>query len=60
MSIEQILEKAWEDCRKKGVELSSVTFDTTTCSPFKSRVKEVNFYGLAVGFNEKPQNQPDE
>ena len=57
MSIKQILEKAWEDCKMEGVELESVNFEIQRYLGRDSVVFNVHFAGNAI---EKPQNQPDE
>ena len=60
MSIKQILAKAWEDCRKEGVDLSSVYFRCERRIDGKVIRFEVDIDGRAIEPMEKPQNQPDE
>lgn len=57
VSIKRILAKAWEDCRKEGVELDRVSFEFQERIGARSVLQNIDFSGLAI---EKPQNQPDE
>lgn len=58
MSVKQILEKAWEDCKEYGVELSAVDFTVLRGLGGETLPYEVEYRGRAI--ERKPQNQPDE
>jgi len=58
VSVKQILEKAWEDCKEYGVELSAVDFTLLRWPGGETLHYEVEYRGRAI--ERKPQNQPDE
>ena len=57
VSVKQILTKAWEDCKKEGVELNSVEFEFFHRVGVGSGIVNIEYGGRAI---EKPQKQPDE